>query len=122
MTACGQTRTHLPHWMQSSASHTGTSVAIARFSHCAVPLGIGAVGGEGADRQRITLTGDERPGHVLDECRRFGGHGRRPLDATRRRLGHGTSCRCASAASTAAQFRLDDGLAALAVGLLDRVL
>ena len=39
MTACGQTMTHLPHWMQMSSSHTGISRARLRFSHCAVPVG-----------------------------------------------------------------------------------
>ena len=39
MTACGQTITHLPHWMQTSGSQTGTSVARLRFSHCVVPVG-----------------------------------------------------------------------------------
>jgi hypothetical protein len=37
--ACGQTNTHLLHWMQIGWSHTGISSAIARFSHCAVPVG-----------------------------------------------------------------------------------
>src|SRR3954452_689488 len=39
MTACGQTRTHLPHCMQSASSHSGISSAMFLFSHCAVPLG-----------------------------------------------------------------------------------
>src|SRR3974390_1174751 len=39
MTACGQTSTHLPHWMQSCSSHTGISRAMLRFSHWAVPEG-----------------------------------------------------------------------------------
>ncbi len=39
MTACGQTSTHLPHWMQTFSSHTGISSEMLRFSHCAVPVG-----------------------------------------------------------------------------------
>src|ERR1035437_3588699 len=39
ITLCGQTSTHLPHWMQSASSHTGISMAILRFSHCAVAMG-----------------------------------------------------------------------------------
>ena len=39
LTACGQTRTHLPHWMQSASSQAGISAAMLRFSQRAVPLG-----------------------------------------------------------------------------------
>ena len=39
MTACGQTKTHLPHWMHKSDSQTGISRAILRFSHLVVPVG-----------------------------------------------------------------------------------
>src|SRR5262249_10546363 len=39
MTACGQTIAHLPHWMQVTGSQTGISVAMLRFSYCAVPVG-----------------------------------------------------------------------------------
>src|ERR1700736_5929337 len=39
MTECGQTSTHLPHWMQMVSSHTGTSWAMFRFSHFVVPTG-----------------------------------------------------------------------------------
>ena len=39
ITECGQTITHLPHWMQISGSHSGTSSAMLRFSHWVVPTG-----------------------------------------------------------------------------------
>src|SRR5512136_2957279 len=39
MEACGQTKTHLPHWMHRSDSQTGISRAILRFSHLVVPVG-----------------------------------------------------------------------------------
>src|SRR6202022_2280114 len=39
ITACGHTRTHLPHWMHNSCSHTGISCARFRFSHLEVPVG-----------------------------------------------------------------------------------
>src|SRR5512138_3316289 len=39
MTACGQTMTHLPHWMHRSDSQTGMSRVMLRFSHCVVPVG-----------------------------------------------------------------------------------
>src|SRR5512138_2052616 len=39
MTACGQTMTHLPHWMHRSDSQTGMSSEMLRFSHCVVPVG-----------------------------------------------------------------------------------
>ena len=39
MAAWGQTREHLPHWMQSDGSHAGISIAMLRFSYCVVPLG-----------------------------------------------------------------------------------
>ena len=36
--ACGQTIAHLLHWMQSFSSHVGISMAMFRFSHCAVAV------------------------------------------------------------------------------------
>src|SRR5262249_38443768 len=39
MTACGHTIAHLPHWMHVAGSQTGISVAMLRFSYCAVPVG-----------------------------------------------------------------------------------
>src|SRR5512136_161700 len=39
MTACGQTKTHLPHWIHRSDSQTGISKAMLRFSHLVVPVG-----------------------------------------------------------------------------------
>src|SRR6516225_7806272 len=39
MVACGQTMAHLLHWMHTFGSQTGTSSAIARFSHLVVPVG-----------------------------------------------------------------------------------
>ena len=39
MAACGQTSAHLLHWMQTAGSQTGISVAMLRFSHCAVAVG-----------------------------------------------------------------------------------
>src|SRR5262249_441773 len=39
MTAWGQTIAHLPHWMHVIGSHTGISMAMLRFSYCAVPVG-----------------------------------------------------------------------------------
>ena len=39
MTACGQTKTHLPHWMHRSGSQTGMSSEMFRFSQRVVPVG-----------------------------------------------------------------------------------
>src|SRR5215813_15187798 len=39
MVACGQTKAHLLHWMQTFGSQIGTSSAIRRFSHFVVPTG-----------------------------------------------------------------------------------
>src|SRR3990172_3910546 len=39
MTAWGQTKTHLLHWMQIAGSHTGISSAMLRRSHWLVPTG-----------------------------------------------------------------------------------
>ncbi len=39
ITAWGQTRTHFPHWTQTSGSQVGTNSAIPRFSYRAVPVG-----------------------------------------------------------------------------------
>src|ERR1035438_5194864 len=38
MTLCGQTSTHLPHWMQSSSSHTDRTSAVVGFSHSRLAL------------------------------------------------------------------------------------
>src|ERR1039458_6752766 len=57
MTECGQTMTHLPHWMHSSSSHTGISRAMLRFSHCVVAVGkVPSMG--------IALTGTSSPSPV----------------------------------------------------------
>ena len=37
--ACGQMSAHLLHWMQMAGSHDGSSSAVLRFSHSAVPVG-----------------------------------------------------------------------------------
>src|SRR3972149_2812236 len=58
MTACGQTSTHLPHWMQMSGSHTGISSPMLRFSHCAVPVGYVPSTG-------IALTGSSSPNPAI---------------------------------------------------------
>src|SRR5487761_2424578 len=39
MVACGQTKTHLPHWMQTAGSQTGISKAIFLFSQRVVAVG-----------------------------------------------------------------------------------
>src|SRR5215470_11686595 len=39
MVACGQTKAHLLHWMQTFGSQIGTSSAMRRFSHFVVPTG-----------------------------------------------------------------------------------
>src|SRR5579859_4651024 len=54
ITACGQTMTHLPHWMQRSLSHTGTNCAMLRFSHCEVAVGNAPPAG-------MALTGSRSP-------------------------------------------------------------
>ena len=54
MAACGQTMAHLAHWMHTSASHTGISSAMLRFSHWVVPVGKVPSAG-------IRLTGRESP-------------------------------------------------------------
>ena len=40
ITACGQTKEHLLHWIQFSGFHTGTFTAIPRFSYADVPDGV----------------------------------------------------------------------------------
>src|SRR3990170_1548332 len=54
ITACGQTKTHLLHWMQMDESHTGISLAMLRFSHRVVPTGHVPSGGK-------ALTGSRSP-------------------------------------------------------------
>ena len=54
MAAWGQISTHLLHWMQSAASHTGISSARLRFSQWEVPVGQVPSGGK-------ALTGSSSP-------------------------------------------------------------
>src|SRR4029453_18697604 len=54
MAACGQTKAHWLHWMQTFGSHTGISSAMFRFSHFAVPVGQGPSTGK-------ALTGSRSP-------------------------------------------------------------
>ena len=70
MTACGQTNTHLPHWIQTSGSQTGTSAAKFRFSHCVVPVGNVPSYGNALTGHAIAATGDDSPKHVAHKLRR----------------------------------------------------
>src|SRR5262245_34020018 len=58
MTACGQTSTHLPHWMQRLSSQAGISSAMLRFSQRVVPLGYVPSGGS-------ALTGSRSPSPAM---------------------------------------------------------
>jgi hypothetical protein len=58
ITECGQTSTHLPHWMHSPSSQTGISRAMLRFSQRVVPLGKVPSGGR-------ALTGRESPAPAI---------------------------------------------------------
>src|ERR1035438_3696487 len=62
ITLCGQTSTHLPHWMHNSSSHTGISSEMLRFSQRADP--VGQVPSTG-----ITLTGRLSPlPAIIGDC------------------------------------------------------
>jgi hypothetical protein len=105
ITACGQTSTHFPHWMQMSGSHTGISLAMPRFSHRAVP--VGKVPSAGS-----ALTGSASPSPAISRavtcCTKggaSGGTGGRRSMVLVASAGKSTSWRWPSAASTAAQFR-----------------
>src|SRR5512140_1566570 len=60
MEACGQTITHLAHWMQTFSSQTGISRARLRFSYWAV-----AVGKEPSQEKALTGSSSPRPAAIL---------------------------------------------------------
>ncbi len=122
MAACGQTSAHLPHWMQIAGSQTGISSAMLRFSHWVVPVGQVPSTGKAETGRLVAVAGDDLGGDVLDERRRLGRARRggmldlagdlvRVLDLVQVRQGviHGR------------EVLLHHGLAAPAVGLLDRL-
>src|ERR1035438_9397385 len=104
MTECGQTMTHLPHWMHSCSSHTGISRAMLRFSHCVVAVGkVPSIG--------IALTGIWSPSPVIISASTLRTNSG-ALAETAGRIsnfdealcGMFTSCRFSSEESTAAKF------------------
>src|SRR5664279_223742 len=104
MAACGHTSVHLLHWMQRSVYHTGISIAMLRFSHCAVP-----VGNVPSTGKALTGSWSPRPAMIsaVTSCTNFGaslatmGGILIVLDATAGTL---TSIRLAMVWSTARKF------------------
>ena len=123
MTPCGQTRTHLPHWMQSASSHTGISSAMLRFSHCAVPVGKVPSMGMALTGQIVAFAGDDCAGDSLHE---LGRGGRTPADGMSNSAGDLAGdldfVQMAEGCIHRREILLHDAFAALAVGLLDDVL
>ncbi len=72
--ACGQTKTHLLHWMQSSASQTGISLAMSRFSNWVVPWARCRPTGKALTGSRSPLPASIDRGDALHEVGRLGGH------------------------------------------------
>src|ERR1019366_2652371 len=107
MEACGQTSTHLLHWMQMAGSHWGSSRAMLRFSYLEVPVGQHPSSG-------IALTGIRSPwfaSSLAVTCWTNCGApayvgGTVAVADLSGAAGIGTSCMPASAASTAAKFIL----------------
>ena len=123
MVACGQTITHLPHWMQIVGSHTGISSARLRFSHCAVPVGKVPSHGNALTGSSSPRPAMISPKHVAHERRRPSRHGAGALELAARDLaGTFTSMQVGQRVVHRLEVLLDDLLALLAVGLPDRVL
>ena len=78
--ACGHTYEHMPHWMQTSGSHSGICMPILRFSYCVVAVGNLPSTGHLAYGQRIAATGHDFGRYGLHEFRSIGGNHRRHLD------------------------------------------
>src|ERR1043165_4443160 len=104
MVACGQTNTHLPHWMQTFGSHTGISNAMFRFSQRDVAVGYVPSTGN-------ALTRRSSPSPVIIFASTFRTNAGDFSGTAGRAEGPGTtddgtltSCRKASAASTALMF------------------
>ena len=106
MTPCGQTKLQLPHWMQMSGSHTGTISEMLRFSQR---------GGAATARCRPsgsaqTGSSSPRPAIIIAVTFRTnsgassGTSGGRGSAVAACSSGTSTSCRWASAASTASKF------------------
>ena len=104
ITACGHTSTHLPHWMQSSSSHSGISSAMLRLSHCVV-----AVGNVPSMGMALTGRSSPLPSMILavNFCTNSGaaaGTAGRMSNDELTLSGTWTWCRWLRAASTAAKF------------------
>jgi hypothetical protein len=113
MVVCGQTMAHLPQSMQMSGSQMGISLAMARFSYLAVPVG------KVADGQAVAVAGHEQARHLLHELRRLVGDGGRHAlvagDLAERDVDQPLQRTVDSG-----EVAVDDGLAPAGVGLLHR--
>ena len=123
MAACGQTSAHLLHWMQISGSQTGISRAMLRFSHCVVPVGQVPSTGNALTGSRSPLPAIITAVTVLTKSGRLGRHDRRPARARAVACaGHLHLVQVGQRLVDRGEVPLDDLLALLAVGLLDRLL
>src|SRR5215207_6186830 len=105
MTLCGQTKLHVPHWMQVSGSQTATRSEIRLFSYAVVPVGKvpstgSALTGRSSPRPAImtAVTVRTKSGAWSGTT---GGSGRVEVAPS----GTGMRCNAPTAASTAASLR-----------------
>ena len=122
MTACGQTKAHLPHWMHSVRFPDRDFQGDVALFPLRGAGGEGAVDGHGADGQVVAFEDHHRAEDVLDELRRVGGDRRAAAEGAGDFGGDFHFVQVAQGAVDASKFCLHHGFAALAVGLLDRLL
>ena len=72
MAAWGQTRTHLPHWMQRDGSQTGMSMAMFLFSYWVVALG--------GDGEAVSFHYHHGAEYLFDEFGGVFGYGRQDVE------------------------------------------
>ena len=120
--ACGQSSTQIAHWVQTSASQIGISSAMLRFSHCVVPVGNVPSTGSARDRQQVAFAVEHHRRDALDEVRRGLRHHRPPRERRVGDAGHLDLRQRGERGVHGREVAREHGLAALAVGLADRVL
>src|SRR5208282_2481369 len=103
ITACGQTRTHLPHWMHNASHQTGIYLPMLRFSRIAVP-------------------GDNCPEHIAHKFWRVGRYGREHVKQRRHLARDLDLVQMRNRRIHGCVVLLNDGFAALAIGIRNRFL
>jgi hypothetical protein len=120
--ACGQASAQSVHWVQMSLSQTGTSWAIERFSQLGGVGREGAVDGQGRHRQQVAVALHDAGGDALHEVGAACGHRRAQAQRALALGRDGRLVQVREGRVHGGVVARQHGAAALAVGLVDRVL